>query len=215
MIESAIGPIPQGWDVGTLERLADLESISVDPRCFKEETFAHYSYPAFDRERLPTIEAGEAIQSNKLHFNAPVVLLGKLNPRIPRIWLVLEGKPFRMITSTEFMPLRARLERGLAHLHSLVCSEGFMSELKALAGGTSTSHQRATPKNVMALPISIPPISVVQQYDQIAMPMLNLAERLREANANLRAQRDLLLPKLISGEIDINAASASLKEAAE
>ena len=38
---------------------------------------------------------------------------------------------------------------------------------------------------------------------------------LRQQISILRAQRDLLLPKLISGEIDLSTASASLQEAAE
>ncbi len=47
------------------------------------------------------------------------------------------------------------------------------------------------------------------------MPMMELAENLRLQNANLRAQRDLLLPKLISGEIDLSAVDDLVKEAAE
>jgi type I restriction enzyme S subunit len=215
MVDSAIGPMPQGWKAGPLEWLAECESASVDPRRFPEETFAHFSYPAFDKQRRPTIEAGDAIQSTKLGLSAPVVLLGKLNPRIPRIWLVLENKPFRMITSTEFMPLRARKKRGVSHLLSLVSSEAFLSKLRALTGGTSTSHQRATPRNVMTLQLAIPPPNVIQRYDEVAMPMMELAECLRATNANLRAQRDHLLPKLISGEIDLSAANDLVKEAAE
>ena len=47
------------------------------------------------------------------------------------------------------------------------------------------------------------------------MPMMELAEGLRATNANLSAQRDLLLPKLISGEIDVSRSDAALPEAAE
>jgi len=35
--------------------------------------------------------------------------------------------------------------------------------------------------------------------------MLRLKETLRRTNLNLRTTRDLLLPKLISGEIDVSA----------
>jgi type I restriction enzyme, S subunit len=38
---------------------------------------------------------------------------------------------------------------------------------------------------------------------------------LSQQNSNLRAQRDLLLPKLISGEIDVSRSAAALPEAAE
>ena len=45
--------------------------------------------------------------------------------------------------------------------------------------------------------------------------MIELANMLAAQNRNLRTQRDLLLPKLISGEIDVNAAATTLREAAE
>ena len=45
--------------------------------------------------------------------------------------------------------------------------------------------------------------------------MIELAAKLAGQNRNLRAQRDLVLPKLVSGEIEIDAASASIQEAAE
>ena len=34
--------------------------------------------------------------------------------------------------------------------------------------------------------------------------MFDIQETLEKKNANLRAQRDLLLPKLVSGEIDVS-----------
>jgi type I restriction enzyme S subunit len=44
--------------------------------------------------------------------------------------------------------------------------------------------------------------------------MIELAATLPSQIRNLRAQRDLLLPKLISGEIEVSEA-ATLREAAE
>ena len=44
--------------------------------------------------------------------------------------------------------------------------------------------------------------------------MVELANTVVAQNRNLRAQRDMLLPKLISGEIDVSVAPA-LREAAE
>jgi type I restriction enzyme S subunit len=40
-------------------------------------------------------------------------------------------------------------------------------------------------------------------------------EKLRDINKNLRATRDLLLPKLISGEIDLSGAEHTANGAAE
>jgi type I restriction enzyme S subunit len=52
-------------------------------------------------------------------------------------------------------------------------------------------------------------------FDSDCFPSrLNISPHSGASNLNLRAQRDLLLPKLISGEIDLSEA-ARLREAAE
>ena len=43
-------------------------------------------------------------------------------------------------------------------------------------------------------------------------PMIELLETLTEMNRNLRATRDLLLPKLISGELDVSTLSEPVRE---
>ena len=43
----------------------------------------------------------------------------------------------------------------------------------------------------------------MERFAKIIGPMLQQGDVLGEKNDNLRAQRDLLLPKLISGEIDV------------
>ena len=53
------------------------------------------------------------------------------------------------------------------------------------------------------LPIIIPDISISNQFNKKIQPIFKLLENLTEKNSNLKKTRDLLLPKLISGEIDV------------
>ena len=53
---------------------------------------------------------------------------------------------------------------------------------------------------------------VHQHFENVATPLLSMSFRLHRINANLRAQRDLLLPKLISGQIDVSQAEEMAKE---
>lgn len=54
-------------------------------------------------------------------------------------------------------------------------------------------------------PVNIPPQEIIKRFDAMVRPMFDLMHALGQKNANLRAQRDLLLPKLISGEIDVSS----------
>jgi type I restriction enzyme S subunit len=42
------------------------------------------------------------------------------------------------------------------------------------------------------------------KFEQIATPMLSETRVLTDKNANLRATRDLLLPRLVSGQLDVS-----------
>ena len=86
-VDSDIGPVPEGWEVGAIDDLAALSKTQVNPQESPEEIVDHLRIPAFDAGMLPVVEAGSAIKSNKFLVVAGCVLLSKLNPRIARVWL--------------------------------------------------------------------------------------------------------------------------------
>ena len=49
-----------------------------------------------------------------------------------------------------------------------------------------------------------PDRDILCQFDSIIAPLFRKIQNLAEKNTNLRQTRDLLLPKLISGEIDVS-----------
>jgi type I restriction enzyme S subunit len=52
--------------------------------------------------------------------------------------------------------------------------------------------------------VLVPDINVQDQFEQAVLPLFALADSLGLKNTNLRTTRDLLLPKLISGELDVS-----------
>ena len=54
------------------------------------------------------------------------------------------------------------------------------------------------------MPISIPSTPLAAQFENIAGPIVDEICLLSIKNQNLRRTRDLLLPKLISGELDVS-----------
>jgi type I restriction enzyme S subunit len=104
--DSPLGKIPKGWSVAPISDLCTLQRDSLQPSDNPEEVFAHYSIPAYDEGRLPKLELGIGILSNKLTVPENVVLLSKLNPRFPRVWLPDISGTLRSICSTEFLVVR-------------------------------------------------------------------------------------------------------------
>jgi type I restriction enzyme, S subunit len=52
--------------------------------------------------------------------------------------------------------------------------------------------------------VVIPPTELQNDFAERVVPLLNFVDLLGAKNANLRTTRDLLLPKLISGELDVS-----------
>ena len=213
LVESDLGPIPEGWHVTALAEHASLQRRSVKPGDHPDETFNHYSIPAFDAGRLPVAELGADIKSGKYQVLGERVLLSKLNPRFPRVWRVDASQADRRaICSTEFLVLAADQDWPASFVYAVVGDSDFGGRLARMAGGTSTSHQRVKPGDVMALPIGGPNVSLVTQYAELVSPMLHLADNLIRQSEALREARDLLLPRLVSGELDVSVLDLELAE---
>jgi type I restriction enzyme, S subunit len=213
LADSDLGPIPDGWLVTALAEHVGLERESVKPAEHPEETFDHYSIPAFDAHRLPAAEPGSDIKSSKYLIAGKRVLLSKLNPRFPRVWRVDASRSERRsICSTEFLVLVTDQDWPASFVYAMVGDSEFGGRLAAMAGGTSTSHQRVKPGDVISLPIAGPEASLVSRYHELAGPMLRLADNLTRQSEVLRETRDLLLPRLVSGELDVSGLDLELAE---
>ena len=205
LVDSDLGPIPKGWDQTCLADEIKLERVNVKPFEHPDEEFDHYSIPAFDDRRLPSPELGADIRSGKYLLSGECVMVSKLNPRFPRVWRVDRSDlGQRAVASTEFLVLTRPIGWTLAFVYGLVTSSDFASSLATTAGGTSTSHQRVRPADVMNMAVVKPPSEFVLRHSDQVQPMLKLADKLIHQNGVLRAARDLLLPRLVSGELDVS-----------
>jgi len=203
-VDSPLGPVPEGWEVRPLRAITTLERTSLQPSRFPEEHFDHYSIPAFDSSALPTSDLGTSIKSGKYVVTSSAVLVSKLNPRVERIWLVEPDTARRSIASTEFLVLRPVSGLSLEFVYLLARSASFQERLQQLSAGTSTSHQRAKPDDFMAIDIAVPPTALVTDVTEVVRAQLRMSRMLRSENFRLAAKRDLLLPKLVSGQIDVS-----------
>jgi hypothetical protein len=129
IVENDVGPIPLGWTSATISELVLLSRDSVQPADYPDETFEHFSIPAFDAALTPTCESGGTIQSSKYQVIPESVLVSKLNPRFPRVWLPSESESGkRQIASTEFLVATPR-QAGLASIFTVSSlNRGFVTE---------------------------------------------------------------------------------------
>lgn len=183
---------------GNFAAVATIERDSINPKDFPEEEFEHFSIPAFDIDKRPAVEAGQTILSNKTLIDASSVLVSKLNPRIPRVWLPQPSGRRRAVASSEFIVLKPRPPITREYLYLACSSTWFVKQFSSRAIGTSTSHQRVRPENLLALPCTVPDERAVAEFTKAVSPMLQLIGQLRRSIQCLRHMRDLMLGRLFA-----------------
>ncbi len=203
LVESELGEIPEGWEVGrfgdVVEQLRDQEN----PLSFPDVLFHHFSIPAFDEGQTAKAEFGESIKSLKSRVPPGVILISKLNPEIERVWMVDVRPGERTVCSTEFLVLCARPPFTRGYVYCLARSPVFRQQIEGLVTGTSKSHQRAQVESILNLAAVKPPLSIVAAFDRVADGMLARTLECRRDSRMLAAVRDTLLPKLISGDVRV------------
>ncbi|WP_076666013.1 restriction endonuclease subunit S [Pontibacter indicus] len=130
-------------------------------------------------------------------------MFSKLNPRFPRVWNIDEVDETRAICSTELLVFIPKASEWYSFAYLLLSSEEVKNDLVGKATGTSGSHQRVKPSEILELGSVIPPKEIVTEFETKLRPLLQKKQQNLMEIATLSKTRDTLLPKLMSGEIDV------------
>jgi len=202
MVDSELGKIPKGWRVGGIRVLVQHIKKSIKPLEYSNREFLHYSLPAFDSGKRPEKQKGSEINSGKYIVAENCFLVSKLNPATPRVWVVMEASE-KSICSTEFQVIKPVKFELFGFVYGALTSYLIIHELSARAHGTSGSHQRVKPEDILDCPIFIPSNYLIEKYSEITNTHLEkINENLKQIQT-LSQIRDTLLPKLMNGEIRV------------
>lgn len=111
--------------------------------------------------------------------------------------------------STEFIVMRGR-RAGPAFTYLLARHEAFRFHAQKSMSG-ATGRQRARTESLRTFSFVNPTKQILDSFDALTWPMLELVGQLGEANKRLGASRDLLLPRLISGDLPVTTAERELE----
>lgn len=140
----------KGAEMVKLNNLAQISKAQALPSKLTTASVLHYSLPAFDTGDGPVLEDSSSILSNKFLIDKPCVLFSKLNPDTPRIWMVEPNPDYLNFASTEFVVLEPKTGIDVGSLWSICRDPRISKELKDYARGTSSSHQRVSPSEILA-----------------------------------------------------------------
>jgi type I restriction enzyme S subunit len=198
--QTEIGELPEEWEVVKLGDVFNERKESINPQQYPNEIFELYSIPAYDQNHEPQLLEGKTIGSQKLIFEAPAILLSRLNPHNFRIWLVSQQSNYRKLASTEFIILKANNNINILFGYYLCFSSIIRQKIQNLAEGTTGSRKRVAPKDILSILIPLPP---PEEQKRIA-GVLRLVDRVAEETRRIvsiyeRAKRFALKRLLTRG----------------
>lgn len=195
-----------------LSEVCSLSKSTWKPDTSSDQTVHLFSLPAFDEGAVPEQAAVSTIKSNKTLVDRPGILVSRLNPRISRMWWVETDATPVSVCSPEFAYLTAGDMHGLACTWLAVRSPEFRGEIVDRVTGTSGSHQRVRPADLMT--IGVPDYRSLAEHTQMTvLTLLHLVSARRQQSVALAELRDALLPELMSGRMRVDEAGRLVSEA--
>lgn len=104
--------------------------------------------------------------------------------------------------STDVLCFTPSLSRYAAYLFSTLYADKFFAFM--VAGSKGTKMPRGDKQQIMTYPVALPSDEELEEFNALALPILTHIHSNRGENERLAAVRDALLPKLMSGEIDVS-----------
>ena len=197
------GEMPHNWIVSRLGDIASIKTNSFSPVKNPDAQLEHYSIPAYDEQNYPVFESAADVKSNKYILSKNSVMISKLNPDIKRVWRPMCLSELA-VSSTEFIIFEAFNPAYRDFVFSIIDSAAFSDWMCAHTTGSTNSRQRTAPSATLEFQVALPDEKAIIDFCAIVTPMYDtIASNICE-NQKLAQLRDSILPKLMSGELDVS-----------
>ncbi|MFS1899180.1 restriction endonuclease subunit S [Vibrio cyclitrophicus] len=205
LVESELGLIPEGWEVNQLSDICKNHSQSYNLKSVDEVVF---------------VNTGDVQEGNFLHKNySPVaglpgqakkaikeddILYSEIRPKNKRFAYV-DFDVSDYVVSTKFMVIQANEKVHPRLLYMILTRQNTIDEFNIIADSRSGTFPQITFKAISNLEFCMAPREIQDAFVSQIMPMIKLQSSLKSENKQLAEMRDTLLPKLLSGEIELGA----------
>ena len=186
------GIMPNEWHVGTVSEIIKFHDSKRVPLSSRERTYLEKIYPYYGATSVMDYV-------DRYLFDGVYLLIGEDGTVIDN-----KGFPILQYVEGKFWVNN--------HAHIITGKNGYSVELLYLLLSmtnvqsivTGAVQPKISQANLNKLPVIIPSTTEIQSFDSIIQPIFSQIRMLRAENDRLAIIRDTLLPKLMSGELDIS-----------
>ncbi|OIP44223.1 MAG: hypothetical protein AUK31_09715 [Fibrobacteres bacterium CG2_30_45_31] len=209
LVESELGLVPEGWEYQRAEKIADIGIGKTPPRN-ESQWFSTNSNDIKWASIRDMGESGAYIIDT--HERLTTASVEKFNVRrIPQNTLLLSFKMTvgRVAITTEEMLSNEAIAHFNLNAKSSIGTEYLYLYLKSFdynsLGSTSSIATAVNSKTIKEMTVLVPTSSVSARFEMGMKPLFDEMLVRQKENSSLIETRDSLLPKLLSGEIDVSS----------
>ncbi|WP_367912858.1 restriction endonuclease subunit S [Bacillus pumilus] len=201
MVESELGEIPKDWVIGKAGNILEFSPIE---KIAKNKTATFVEMKNLNTSAMVYDYLQKPFKSGSKFRNGDT-LLARITP-------CLENGKIGFVDflnenevgwgSTEFITIRTKNNIASSFSYYFASEQNFKNyAIKNMNG--SSGRQRVKAETLINYLIAIPPNELIKKFTDISEPNMQMMTKLKEETLILRKVRDTLLPKLLSGEIEI------------
>jgi len=206
LIPSPLGDIPKGWDVMKLAAVAEVNRDQINARSAPDEL--HYidisSVSPGHIDSITTYAFADAPGRARRIIKHGDVLWSCVRPNRRSHVQVMYPEP-DTIASTGFAVLTAT-KVPFTFLYYATTTDEFVTFL--VNNATGAAYPAVSGATFEKADLLIPPTDLMKRFGDLTIPMAEQIHTLQRQIQNLRKTRDLLLPRLLSGQIPLNTSTA-------
>ena len=200
-VDSPLGKIPEGWRVEKLKNVAEVNARSIkkgnEPDSINYIDIASVSTGSVDA--VQAMSFSEAPGRARRIIRHGDIIWSTVRPNRKSYSLILNPLQ-NMIASTGFAVISG-ITAPHSYLYYALTTDGFVGYL--VSNATGSAYPAVSSADFEKAAILIPSTNILQKFDEFVEPLLVSNYCFARKNTSLRTTRDLLLPKLISGRLDV------------
>ena len=204
--QSPLGDIPDGWDCGALR---DLLTLTKNPIKADETNGLPYlpiDIIPMNSLGISELKSDEEANSSLITFNKNDILIGAMRVYFHRVVI----SPCSGVTRSTCFVLNPKHEYHLSYLLLLCNLDRTIQYAQNTSKGTTMPYA-VWDNGLGDMEIIIPPDDILMEFHELVFPIIEkIRDSFNEIN-KLTKLRDTLLPKLMSGEIDVSEINCDLE----
>jgi len=199
MEESELGPKPEGWEIKRLdhvvlfqnngtnagEHLSDRVYLPID--CIPRKSLA-----------ISEVKSWEEAKSSLHLFDEGDIIFGAMRPYFHKVVVA----PFKGVTRKTCFVFKSVIPEYHAFAALTLFQDSTVSFANSHSKGATIPYA-AWSQSMDGMEVVVPPVEIAEKFEKLVSPMISRIGVMYFQNTALRQTRDFLLPKLISGEIDV------------